>query len=75
MALVVFFCISAAECLLIWGRGEAIPAALILLLMSLALGITAAVEARKLSAKNIERTKAAVQKSMDDATSKLNLPV
>jgi len=79
LALVVFLCISAAECLfiwgLIWGLKEAIVGVLVLFVFALALSIVALVEAKRLSAKNIERTKATVQKSIDDATSKLNLPL
>lgn len=73
LALVVFLCISAAEFLLIWGLKEALVAVLILLVFAVALSIVALVDVNNLSAKNIERTKVQVQKSMDDIAARLNL--
>jgi hypothetical protein len=74
LGLAVFLCFSAAECLLVWGVKEVIPAVLALLILSFTVSVVAFVEAKRLSAKNIERTKATIQKSIDEATSKLNLP-
>lgn len=74
MVVVTFLCLTGAECIFIWRMKEALPAGLILLVMGLVLGIATMFELRRLSVKNIDRTKAKAQKWIDDAKAKLDPP-
>ena len=80
MATVMFLCITGAECLFIWRLRQdvpirlVLPAGLVLFVLGLALGVGVMFELHRLSVKNIERTRSALQKNIDDAKSKLNLP-
>lgn len=51
-----------------------LPAGLVLLVLGFGLGVGVMFDLNRLSVKNIERTRAARQKTIDDAKSKLNLP-